>query len=99
MAARAKKADPGPSIKTVPSIKDRELYETLREEGNSKEKSARIANAAAATSRHEVGHRGGTSPSYEEWTVERLRHRAAEIGIPGRSGMKKADLIEALRTH
>ncbi|MGO1570627.1 MAG: DUF7218 family protein, partial [Canibacter sp.] len=30
-----------------PSIKDPELYEELRKDGNSKEKSARIANAAA----------------------------------------------------
>ena len=29
-----------------PSVKDPELYEKLRDEGNSKEKSARIANAA-----------------------------------------------------
>ena len=34
-----------------PSVKDTELYEKLRDEGNSKEKSARIANAAARTSR------------------------------------------------
>ena len=30
-----------------PSVKDDELYETLREEGDSKEKAARIANAKA----------------------------------------------------
>jgi hypothetical protein len=34
-----------------PSVKDKELYEDLRDEGNSKQKSARIANAAANTSR------------------------------------------------
>ena len=88
-----KKRDPGPSVK------DKELYETLRDEGNSKEKSARIANAAANTSRSEVGARGGSSPAYDEWTVDQLRHRAAEVGIPGRSRMKKNDLIDALRNH
>jgi hypothetical protein len=31
-----------------PSVKDDELYEKLREEGESKEKAARIANAKAA---------------------------------------------------
>ena len=41
--------DPGPSIK------DDELYEKLRDEGNSKEKSARIANAAAAQGRSKIG--------------------------------------------
>ena len=37
------------------SIKDEELYEKLRDEGNSKEKAARIANAAARYGRDEVG--------------------------------------------
>lgn len=84
--------DPGPSIK------DRGLYESLREDGNSAQKSARIANAAARTSRSEVGHRGGTAGSYDDWTVEELRRRAAEIGVTGRSSMRKNELIDALRT-
>ena len=88
-----KKPDPGPSVK------DPELYEELREDGASKEKAARIANAAAASSRSAVGRRGGESGSYEDWTVDELRARAAEIGIDGRSRMKKDDLIEALRNH
>ena len=87
------KRDPGPSIK------DKELYEELRDEGNSKGKSARIANAAAASSRESVGHKGGKSPEYDDWSVEDLRKRAAEIGIEGRSKMRKDDLIDALRSH
>lgn len=83
--------DPGPSVK------DKELYEKLRDQGNSKQKSARIANAAAKTSRSEVGHKGGMSGDYDDWTVEQLRKRAAEIGIDGRSSMCKSELIEALR--
>jgi hypothetical protein len=82
-----------------PSVKDPELYERLREEGNSKEKAARIANAAAASSRSEVGKKGGGSPAYEEWTVEELRQRASELEIEGRSSMDKSELIEALREH
>ncbi|MEU4362892.1 Rho termination factor N-terminal domain-containing protein [Promicromonospora sp. NPDC023987] len=87
------KRDPGPSVK------DKELYEELRDEGNSKEKSARIANAAANSSRKSVGRKGGKSGDYDDWTVDDLRKRAAEIGIEGRSRMRKGDLIEALRSH
>ena len=82
-----------------PSVKDPELYERLREEGNSKEKAARIANAAASSSRSEVGKKGGGSPAYEEWTVEELRERASELEIEGRSSMDKGELIDALREH
>lgn len=91
--AKDKDRDPGPSVK------DPELYEELRDEGESKEKSARIANQAAATSRSEVGERGGQSGSYEDWTVDDLHDRAAEIGIEGRSKMDKDELIKALRDH
>lgn len=83
--------------KTNDRIKDPELYEELREEGNSKQKSARIANAAARDGRSAVGERGGEAGSYEDWTVDELRKRAAEIGIDGRSKMRKSELIDALR--
>ncbi|GAB2680632.1 DUF7218 family protein [Thalassiella azotivora] len=85
--------DPGPSVK------DPELYEKLRDEGNSKEKSARIANAASNSSRSDVGEKGGSSGSYEDWTVDDLRGRAAELDIEGRSSMTKDELIDALRNH
>lgn len=82
-----------------PSVKDPELYEELRDEGASKEKAARIANEAAGSSRSEVGRKGGKSGSYDDWTVDDLRDRAAEIGIDGRSAMSKDELIKALRNH
>lgn len=88
-----------PKREPGPSVKDKELYEKLRDEGNSKEKSARIANAAAGSSRKSVGRKGGKSPEYDDWTVEDLRKRAAEIGIEGRSTMRKGELIKALRNH
>ena len=80
-------------------IKDEEMYQKLRQKGESKEKSARIANAAAATSRHQVGRKGGKSPSYQEWAKADLVKRAREIGIKGRSSMTKAQLVSALRNH
>lgn len=85
--------DPGPSVK------DDELYEKLRDEGNSKAKSARIANAAADTSRSEVARKGGRKPAYEEWSKADLLKRAGELGVRGRSRMAKSELIAALRDH
>ncbi|MGH3407282.1 MAG: DUF7218 family protein [Streptosporangiaceae bacterium] len=80
-------------------IKDEKTYQKLREQGSSKEKSARIANAAAATSRSKVGRKGGRSPSYDDWSKEDLLKRAREIGIKGRSSMTKPQLVKALRNH
>lgn len=91
--AKNEKEDPGPSVKAP------EMYEALREDGASKEKAARISNAAAAESREAVGERGGEAGSYEDWTVDELRHRAGELDIEGRSSMDKAELIDALRNH
>ncbi|RLK55132.1 DUF7218 family protein [Actinokineospora cianjurensis] len=82
-----------------PSIKDEELYRELREQGDSKEKAARIANAAAAEGRDTVGARGGRAGSYDDWTVDDLRKRAAELDIDGRSSMSKDELVHALRDH
>jgi hypothetical protein len=84
-----------PGSKHGPSIKDDERYEALRDEGMSKEKAARIAN----TDPGEAGRRGGQSPSYDEWTKDDLYQKAQDVGIEGRSGMTKSELISALRNH
>jgi len=81
------------------SLKDPELYEELRRDGASKEKAARISNAAAAEGRSAIGRKGGEHGDYEDWTVEQLRKRARELGITGYSGKRKAELISALRNH
>lgn len=80
-----------------PSVKDDELYESLRDEGESKEKAARIANAKAGGT--DVSQKGGEGESYEDRTKDELEERAREIGIEGRSDMSKDELIDALRNH
>ena len=81
------------------SVKDEKVYQGLRDDGASKEKAARIANASANESRSEVGHRGGKAGSYDDWTVDELHERAQELDIDGRSSMNKDELIKALRDH
>lgn len=81
------------------SLKDPELYEELRDDGASKEKAARISNAAAARGRSAVGRKGGQHGDYEDWTVADLRKRAKELGLSGYSGKRKSELIDALRNH
>ena len=81
------------------SVKDPELYEELRDEGASKEKSARIANAAAGSGRKAVGRRGGKAGSYDDMSKGELYDRAKRVGIEGRSSMSKSQLISALRNH
>lgn len=82
-----------------PSIKNEKLYQDLRKEGDSKEKAARISNAAAARGTSSVGRKGGRSGSYDQWTVHDLKKRAKELGLTGYSALNKSDLISALRDH
>lgn len=77
----------------IPTVKNEEQYEALREKGYSKEKSARIANTPNA------GKKGGKADKYEEWTKKDLYEKAKEVGIPSRSKMDKKGLIQALRSH
>lgn len=76
-----------------PQIKDAKLYDKLRDEGASKEKAARIANAKAG---HSLDHR---STHLENRSKSALYDEAKEIGIAGRSKMSKRELVEAIRGH
>jgi hypothetical protein len=80
-------------------IKDEKMYRELRKRGDSKEKSARIANASAATLRSTVGKRGGRSRPYDDWSKSDLIARARDLGIKGRWSMSKSQLVSALRHH
>lgn len=85
--------------KDTPQLKDPELYDRLREDGASKEKAARISNAAAKEGRSQIGRRGGEADDYEDRTVAELRARARELELSGYSKLRKAALIRKLRNH
>jgi hypothetical protein len=81
------------------SLKKPKMYEELRKDGASKEKAARISNAAAAKGTKSVGRKGGHAADYDDRTVPELRSRAKELGLHGYSGKNKSQLIDMLRNH
>jgi hypothetical protein len=67
-------------------IKDEKMHSELRSRSESKEKSARIAKAAAGSSRNKVGRKGGKSGAYDDWSKQDLGpprdgspHRSLEL--------------------
>jgi hypothetical protein len=81
------------------SIKNEKMYQDLRKQGDSKEKAARISNAAASRGKSAVGRKGGKSGSYADWTVPELKKRAKELGMSGYSSLTKDKLVAKLRNH
>ncbi|MER5220079.1 DUF7218 family protein [Streptomyces flaveus] len=77
-----------------PQIKDEKTYESMRREGASKEKAARIANSPTSSSR-----KGGKRGKYEEQSKSDVYEEAKKVGIKGRSSMSKDELIKALRNR
>lgn len=75
------------------SVKNDDTYEELRDQGASKEKAARIANAQ---SNHSIDHK---STKLEDRSKEELYEEAQKIGIEGRSDMDKDELVKAIRNH
>jgi len=84
--------------KQMPSIKDEDTYEALRDKGYGKSKAARIANAQANDDMN-PSQKGGKAPAYEDWTKDELLVRARELDVAGRSDMAKDELIDALRSQ
>lgn len=82
-----------PGSKHGPGIKKPHMYESLRDEGMSKEKAARISNAKAGGSLDQDG------THLENRSKDELYDEAREIGIEGRSDMSKNELIDAIRNH
>ncbi|OBI22305.1 Rho termination factor [Mycobacterium sp. E2327] len=81
------------------SIKNEKMYQDLRKKGESKEKAARISNAAAGRGASSVGRKGGKAGSYADWTVPQLKKKAKELGMSGYSSLTKDKLIAKLRNH
>lgn len=88
-----------PQRDSQPQLQDQDLYEKLREKDESKEKAARISNAAANRGRSSVGKSGGQSPPHEDWTVKDLKNRAKELDLHNYSRLDKDALIDLLRHH
>ena len=77
------------------TVKDDKTYEALRDDGASKQKAARIANAKAGGGN--PSSKGGRSSKYEDKTKAELMDKAKQVGIQGRSKMDKGELVDALR--
>ena len=89
--------------------KDERQYEHVRESererGRSPERARGIAARTVNDQRRKEGRTenrttsgtGNPHSSLEDRTVDQLRNRARELGIAGRSSMRKAELVDAIR--
>ena len=89
---------PGRMRDPSPGVRDRLLAER-REHDDRPTTSTPAPEAAADHGEAQATAEARRSGPYESWTVEDLRERAVELGIPERSTLRKAELIEALRAH
>jgi plasmid stabilization system protein ParE len=89
--------------------KDRRMYEHIRdsaeERGADEEHAEEIAARTVNKRRREAGRTpntrtmgtGNPNAPLEEHTVDELQNQAKALGITGRSKLKKAELISAIR--
>ncbi len=91
--------------------KDERQYEHVKEsvldQGKSEDSAKEIAARTVNKQRREEGRTpnkttqgtGNPNTSLDDRTVDELRNIASDLKIAGRSKMKKAELIEAIRKH
>jgi hypothetical protein len=91
--------------------KDERMYEHVKksekDRGRSTERAKEIAARTVNRQRREEGRTpnrttqgtGNPNARLEDRSVAELRNRAAELDISGRSGMRKAELIAAIRRN
>jgi hypothetical protein len=91
--------------------KEERMYEHVRDSAKQRGKKPARAKEIAARTVNQYRREHGETPEkrtqgtgnpnsrLEERTVEELRNRAAELDIRGRSRMRKAELIDAIRSR
>ena len=89
--------------------KDRRQYEhvkdSLQDDGESQDRASEVAARTVNKQRRKEGRTpnittqgtGNPNSSLEDRTVDELRNRAKELKVRGRSKMRKAELVEAIR--
>lgn len=91
--------------------KDKRQYKHIKKSARERGKSVQAAEEIAARTVNKQRRKEGRTPnkktqgtgnpnrSLKDRSVDELRNVASELDIPGRSKMKKAELIEAIAQH